>query len=334
MKKDVWLDRVIADELVDALREGAPLRPLVEFRDARRDVMDLQFRRPSRRVSRVSLYAGLTRILDIDAKIEVGAPAELRFLIAHETHRRTAEDYPTWASWQPLERLAGRWPEVARYLLERERWFATAEGAHHVIEGRVHAAMCRGTTTSYRVLNREASPSFRDQELKDEICGGIRAEIRRVLDGVLEPAAWLRYREFGTSPDILAVDDQGRVVVAEAKPSSYTSGIVKGPIQVRFYAGLIAAWVRRDHDAPEQLRKMLEQRVAVGLSGGPIPDFRASVPIVPVLAIGPGKVSDVALRHAKELRSAVGGLSPVEAEVVAPTEIWRLDEQGDVTARL
>jgi|SRR5690242_9916440 len=106
--------------------------------------------------------------------------------------------------------------------------------------------MCRGSARSYRVLNREASPSFRDQAVKDEICGAQRAEIRCTLHSVPEPKPWLRNREFGTSPDVIAVDREGRLIVAEAKPFSYTSGIVKGPIQVRIYAGLIAAWLRLD----------------------------------------------------------------------------------------
>lgn len=149
-----------------------------------------------------------------------------------------------------------------------------------------------------------------------------------------DPKAWLKYREFGTSPDILAVDGEGRLIVAEAKPFRYTSGIVKGPIQARFYAGLIAAWMRHDLDASAQLRKMLEQRVAVGLSHGPVPAFRADTPVVPVLAIGPGDVSEVAIRHATDLRAALADLRPAEAGVAAATEIWRLDEEGNVTARL
>jgi hypothetical protein len=82
------------------------------------------------------------------------------------------------------------WPDVERHLFARETWFKTEpRAAHLVIEGRVHAAMCSGVAASNRVINPETSPSFRDQGVKDAICGRIRTEIRRVLDGVSDPKA-------------------------------------------------------------------------------------------------------------------------------------------------
>jgi hypothetical protein len=333
MVEEIWLDRVVAEDLVDSLRPGGAFRPLVEFRGARQQIMDLQFRRPTGRVSRVSLYAGLTRPLDLDARIFPGGGPEFRFHVAHDTHRRAAlrYGYEAWSSWQPQGELANRWPQVARYLVERERWFESEPAAlHHVIEGRVHAAMCRDGVSGYRVINREASPSFRDMATKAEVCGRIRAEIRRVLDGAAEPKPWLRYYEFGTSPDILAVDGSGRVVVAEAKPRTYTSGIVRGPIQARFYAGLISRWLQVNPHGPDLLAKMLEQRIEVGLTPDPLVSFGPDVTVVPVLAIGAGQVPTVALEHAVELRDALLGLDQAEAGGAAATEIWRLDADGNV----
>jgi hypothetical protein len=192
----------------------------------------------------VSLYAGLTRILDADFRIVSGPEPAYRFFIEHEIHRQACTNYDGWSAWQSLEGLAARWPEVRAYLDERVRWFDTEpSAAHHVIEGRVHAAMCSDAVASYRVINREASPAFRDEATKTRICARIREEIRRILNRVRERKAWLRYRDFGTSCDILAVDDNDCLLVVEAKPSTYKAGIVKGPIQARFYAGLISRWL-------------------------------------------------------------------------------------------
>jgi len=102
-----------------ALRQSAPLRPLVTFRDARREILDIQFRRLSGRLSRASLYAGLTRILDLDASTPVGKPPVFCYYIAHKTHRMTAGGYSEWSKWQWLDQLADLWPEVERYLLDR-----------------------------------------------------------------------------------------------------------------------------------------------------------------------------------------------------------------------
>ncbi|MEX1263856.1 MAG: hypothetical protein WEE66_07970 [Actinomycetota bacterium] len=335
-KKDIRFDRVVAEELVHSLRPGEAMRPLIDFRNERQDIFDVQFRRPSGRISRASLYAGLTRPLDVDARIIGSKKPEFRFFVAHRTHRDVAIrfGYERW-SWQPLEELAARWSEVSQYLAEREKWFQEeSAAAHHVIEGRVHAAMCRDTVTEYRAINREASPSFRDEATKARICGRIRDEMRRVLDAVPKKDRWLRYREFGTSPDILAVDDSGRLIVAEAKPFSYTSGISKGPIQVRYYAGLLSRWLELDPEAPVNLHRMLEQRIEAGLTSGPLVAFDPQVSVVPVLAIGVGVASSVAVEHAIALRDALAQLDPAEAGKTAPTEIWRLGTDGNVNERI
>ena len=317
--------------LVDSLKAGQPLGPVIEFRNEHQDLMDVQFRRPSGRMSRASVYAGLTRVLDVDVKVVNDAAPLFRYFIEHETHRKAAPDWRDWAIWGPLEGMQELWPAVERYLQERERWILTdPKAAHHAKEGRVHASMCRTGVRTYRVVNREASPSFVDTKAKDEICGQIRSEIRRVLDEVAQPKAWLKYRKFGTSPDILAVDGEGRLIVAEAKPASYGSGIVKGPIQARFYAGLIARWLAADPDASTVLKRMLEQRVAVGLARRPVPRFGADMPVVPVLAIGHGQVWPRAREHALELRDALTGLAPSEAGATTGTEIWCLGPDGNV----
>lgn len=334
-KKRITLDRVVDDALLDALKVGQPLRPVIEFRNARQQVMDVQFRRPSGRRSRASLYAGLTRILDVEALVLKGKDPDFRFFIEHETHKKAAPDWKTWAKWGSLDRMEELWPQVKSYLRNREQWLeGDKKAAHHVIEGRLHAAMCSDTVTSYRVINREASPSFADTKTKGEICSQIRNEIRRVLGGVVEPKAWLKYHEFGTSPDILAVDSIGRLIVAEAKPPGYASGIVKGPIQVRFYAGLIARWMEQDEDSADALSRMLAQRIAVGLDQGSTATFLPHVPVVPVLALGPGEIAPKRLQHALELRDHLTDLDTTEAGVTSAIEIWQLRADGNVDEQL
>jgi hypothetical protein len=154
-----------------------------------------------------------------------------------------------------------------------------------------------------------------------------------VLDGVAEPKAWLKYHEFGTSPDILALDGGGRLIVAEAKPASYQSGIGKGPIQARFYAGLIARWLELSGAASAALGKMLAQRIAVGLDRGSPVVIPSNSPVVPVLAIGPGELTRKRREHALDLRDALAGVRGEEAGRTSAIEIWRLDGVGNVVER-
>lgn len=79
---------------------------------------------------------------------------------------------------------------------------------------------------------------------------------------------------------------------------------------------------------------MLEQRIEAGLTSGPPVAFSPQVSVVPVLAIGAGEASAVAVEHAIALRDALAQLDPVGAGRTAPTEIWRLGTDGNVDERI
>ncbi len=232
-------DRVVSPALLDALALGGPLEGVVAWRNNDPGLQDVQLRRePKGRASWASLYLGLTSVLD------VYEPHGRFRLKAHKTQREAGGFRADWLSWQSLPELKQRWGGIVAYLervepLVQARWTQTEGGTHGLIAGRLRA----GT-----VFQREASLSFLDQPTKDELVGQWRSGLLDALSSTGRTEPWWRAVEAtrrGTSPDFLAVDDQGRLLVIEAKPASAAAGVVGSPVQMGLYAAMYAEWLRK-----------------------------------------------------------------------------------------
>jgi hypothetical protein len=139
------------------------------------------------------------------------------------------------------------------------------------------------------------------------------------------------HRHLGTSPDFLAVDRDGRLLVIEAKPAHALEGIVWGPAQVRFHAELMARVLTCWPQAVPALNTMLDQRVGLGLTNVLAPPVMPATPVVPVLAIGDGAPSPAAQDRSRRVADAVSGATG--SARVAPLEVWKLDCRGCITER-
>ncbi len=313
-------DRVVSCTLLDALSPGGPLHSAVGWRHHDLGLRDVQLRKqPKGSGSWASLYLGLTSVLDIHEQ------RGLFRLAAHNTHRAAGFD-PSWRSWQPLDELAQQWPRVERYL---DRVVPTVHSRWLDSEGQVHALIAGSARTGFSVVNREASLAFANQPTKGRLCAEWERTLKRAIltSGRTEP--WwtaLSGRRMGTSPDFIAVDDAGRLLVIEAKPATAAAVITWGPAQVTFYAAMYAAWLAEAGQAAQaSLRQQLEQRRALGLlvdhgerALGAPPD------VVPVLVIGPGMVSPEAWSRLAVVADAVAG----QFRGVAPLEAYRLAADG------
>jgi hypothetical protein len=313
-------DRTVSAALLDALRPEGPLHSLIQWRHADPALRDVQLRKqPKGPASWASLYLGLTSVLDV---YEQGGQFRLA---AHGTHRAAGRFDPSWGTWQPLDVLAARLPQVDQYLLRvvpmvHPRWLNR--------EGRVHALLAASPHTGISVINREASISFSNQPIKDETCRAWSDTLLAPLAATGRTESWWTTqltKKLGTSPDFVAVDDDGRLLVIEAKPASAAAGITGGPVQVSFYATMYAAWLAEAAAAArEGLQRELDQRRQLGLdpSGS---DRRLVTPtsVVPVLAIGPGIVSPEVWSRLGALRDALGTIASVQ-----PLEVWRLAADG------
>jgi hypothetical protein len=323
----MWFDREASTELFTALRDG-PLRPLVARRDDHRLLLDIQLRRNVRdaKHSWVSLYAGLTTVLDVHER------EGMVWLDAHPTHRAKGGFDPAWREPRSTAKIRNLWPRLDAYL---DRVIAKLDPHHVDLEGKVHAALCSGYPTTFRVVNREASPAFSSERVKAKLIQGIGQPLREAISAVTSDEPWwpgVRYatkgKRFGTSPDVLAIDDAGRLLVIEAKPPAALEGIAWGPAQVRFYADLFAELFRNDPHAGESIRTMLEQRVTLGLTVSGRTTLTQPVRIAPILAIGAGRASRKTIGRAVTVLDALEeGAS--RRPSVAPAEIWLLDPSGE-----
>jgi hypothetical protein len=155
------------------------------------------------------------------------------------------------------------------------------------------------------------------------------------MGAVEDRAAWWpgekRALRLGSSPDVLAVNDAGQVLVIEAKPANATSGIVRGPVQVRLYGELFARWLSADASAIGSISRMLNQRVELKLSRPLTTALAADVVVVPVLAIGGGVRSRVVKDRCLHVAEAIENVP--SSVRLRPLQIWLLGEHGDIADR-
>lgn len=321
-------DRTVSPALLAELKPDGRFSSLVARRNAMPWVLDVQLRRSRDGECHASLYAGLTSVLDVRERDGLFA------LRARDTHRSAAGFFDGWTKFRSPEALAEDWAEVDAYvgrLLEGRidpRWYRR--------EGVVQALLCSGTSTAYGAVQREAvvwsdGPAL-VSELVIETSDAIWAAV--LATGRFEPW-WPGIRNrgvrkaMGGEVDVLAVNAEGQLLCIEAKPAEETAGIVWSAAQVLVYAEVFARWVEQDPTtARGDLSAMADQRSALGLldsswtkiSDGPMR-------VTPVVAIGPGLRSSVALAR---LADIVEALEPVARHsLVDPFEVWFLDAAGE-----
>jgi len=331
-------DRRIPEAMRSAL--GGPLSPLLARRNQAPALLDLQLRRDSQNTSHswASLYVGLSTVLDVHVKVTNVWDGPGEFWLAADKAYRANGDFPdSWRTPMSIDQLAEIWPKVDRYL---DRVIPEVGARFTEKEGVVHAAMCSGRATSYRVIDREASPAFKNDTIKKDVIRELGAPLHAAIAKDPCREDWwpaVRYaanpKQFGTSPDILGVDGDGRLLIIEAKPPEATDGITWGPAQLRFYADLWARLLSYNPDVTDYVISMLEERVALGLTPPGPSTLARPRRIVPVLAIGAGRASRAALKRAVMVQEAIdaGARRP---KSVAKTEFWILDPSGEPAAVL
>lgn len=322
--QQMYYGRLVSDALFQALSEDGPIRGAIRWRNEDLGLRDVQLRKePKASVSWASLYVGLTSVLDICER------ADKFRLRAHATHRAAADFDDSWMAWQTMEEMKARWPSVEGYLgrvvkTVHPRWLES--------EGRVHALIANSTRSGFSVINREASISFANQAIKTALCGQWASATQLAMAAAGETSLWwlaLAAKKLGTSPDFIAVDDKGRLLVIEAKPASAAAGITWGPAQVGYYAAMYAEWVKEAGAAARSTIQLeLVQRRKLGLLPEGPDRSLADLPIVvPVLAIGPGVTSPEAWGRLAAVNAALTA-TPKSGDAVAPLEVWRLAADG------
>jgi hypothetical protein len=188
-------------------------------------------------------------------------------------------------------------------------------------EGRVQAALC--SRLDYAVLDRECAFRFPDANVKAAVLHHMQAPLAAVVaahaTGTLpEPPV------FGPEADAIAIAYDGALEIIEVKCGDVTGRLGWTPAQVTFYANLFRKWLDECSSAVAVLRKMLTQRLELGLS--PHVALHEPVQIRPVIAIGaPFKNEAVARARAEVIQAEL-----VEAGIGWDNLVARLvDAEGD-----
>lgn len=327
MDVDFRFDRAVSEELMDALLHG-PANDLVKLVKNQRGtpLYDLQLRRevkPKNPKSWATLYYGMTALLNLSEH-----KGDRFRLTADKSYMALDEFDDTWKGWQPREAIEQAWPRVARYL---EAVKGVVDPKHTSKEGAVHASIGAGGSDAYRVINREASPSFRDTPTRTRRRSGWAAALNAALHDDPEAGQpwWPKDVKVGSSLDFLAVDIGGRLALIEAKADSASAKeLAKVAVQVGVYAAMYADLLREDSLSTEAIPRMLSQRTRLGLSRKGMLHLREEGRVVPVVAIGPGKPSTEVHRRMWKVAIAV---ARAHGDKVDPVEVWYLDAHGRIT---
>jgi hypothetical protein len=322
-------NRNVSPELLAEIRPGGRFDGLVRRRNEWLTHADIQLRRAQGPECHASLYIGLTSVLNVRERRGEFA------LSAHKTHRAAGGFKTSWAVFQSVASLAADWPAVECYLnrlLEKgridPRWYRR--------EGVLHALLCSGQSKAYGVVQREAAPWADGPPLVREVVDATSALIWAACQagGRTEPW-WPGIRDrgarkrMGDELDVLAVGEDGRLLCMEAKPAEETAGIMWSVAQVLVYAELFGRWVAQDPAvAASTIATMAEQRAALGLLDAHwTAPLRSPFRVVPVVAIGPGLRSPVALKRLAQLSAELESVT--RHSLVDPVEVWLLDSAGD-----
>jgi hypothetical protein len=315
-------DRRVSDALMDALSDTSSLGAVVDFRNANPLLYDILLVRAQDGDSRASVYSGLTKLLEVRER-------RRRFrLMAHKTYSSLESFKAEWRRPQELYELAGQRPEIIRYLREAA---AAASQRYVRAEGAVQGLVCSGVCKGFAVISREAEPSYRSQEIKDQWTTELGEPLIAAIRAAGRTDAWWpgvrdggKLPSFGQEADVLAADTDGNLLVIEVKPSNTAKGLVWGPAQVRFYAEVFARVLSIDDQARAKLTAMLAQRRKLGLTPTNEIELQDHPSVIPVLIVGSGTVSQEVARRIPILAAALPHPDPGHS-LISPTQLWKVD---------
>lgn len=309
------------------------LAPLTALASADRWIWDVHFRRkPWSTLSlgecSATVYAGLAGVLTV-VRNRKGWSARTHSTYSGSVRTDWSDD---WSIARPLVDFCEFVPGLVDFVRDATD-VARASGQFTNTEGLVHAAFSNGVDQGrahidgLRIVDREASVGFRSRPDSQQWMDGVNQRLGGALrETECDESWWPPKLPRGTGCDFLCTD--GSVLYAvEAKPATAGAGIVAGPLQVRAYAELFADWIRSEPEHAAIIEAMVDQRHRIGF-GSAAPQVALALPVVPVLLVGPGAVSDEICRRAHFVADSITGVASPGVELL---QWWRVDAAGAVT---
>lgn len=318
---DLHYDRRVSAKFLAHFQQGGIAHSLVEYARHAPYPLDLQMRAdPKAKTEHATLYVGLTAVLNVLHK-----PTGLA-LKAHPTFTQGNFGFQgSWGSASSVEAWQEEWPRVEDYL---ERVIPEATKKHASREGAVQAAASVFATKQRVMLDREAALHFRDTPTKKEIFSELTGPVVSALQGIQRVPGKVP-TSFGGECDLLAVDQQGRLLAVEVKPRD-TASIRWAAAQATVYASLFERWINwppPKADPPGQILKgMIEQRVSLGLADAARPDIPDQPEVLPVVAVQRG-AKETYIEGLKQVQRALlaAGVGHQELQICEVNMAGRLD---------
>lgn len=320
---DLHYDRRVPAEFLAHFKRGGVAHSLAQYAKNAPFPLDLQMRHdPRSGAHHASLYVGLTDVLKVTPRSEGRLS-----LSAHKTWSEGSFGFKSdWTNPRTVEEWRSDWTEVEHYL---DHVIPRATKKHAGKEGTVQAAASAFSGKSRVMVDREAVVRFKDQETKDRIRAEVTGPILQTVRDV-EGIPGKRPESFGGKCDLLAIDDEGRLLAVEVKPRG--AGTIRwAAAQATVYAELFRRWtvssVEGVPSAGEILHGMLDQRQELGLANRMRPFIPDQPEVVPVVAVQSG-ASPKYLADLRKVQNALvqGGVGDEQLKVYEVNLAGRLRE--------
>lgn len=272
-------DRSVSEEFLANFLDGGFAASLREYAGKARFPVDLQLRHnPKTGDEHAALYAGLTSVLNVVSERGPGLA-----LTAHKTWSDGPYGFdPSWRVAAPVADWSDRWSAVEDYL---EKVIPKASFDHGRTEGAVQAAASAFFDGTRVMLDREVLPHFLDTPTRTSVLTPLSAALADALV-LAQPVPGKVPTSFGSECDLLALDDKGRLMAIEVKPS--VSSLVWTPAQATMYSQVLQAWIADDPGWKTVVTTMLDQRQRLGLAPPFVPNLPDVAQVVPVIAVQRG----------------------------------------------
>ena len=299
--------RAPSDELKALLSPGGFLAPLVGLTHRRVNGLELDVH--LRVNDEVQIYCGLTRVLNVrrnkNGTVRVSA---------HQTYSRQDCAKAILRRWHADE------ADAFGCALDSYLDSVNVSESHTAREGAVQT-MWSGVENPWIPFDREVVLTYRSRQESAEARKFTKVESARIeLEGIAESYQWAEPPNAGREVDQLAIDREGRLVIAELKDASASpASVFYTPFQLLHYAW---EWHNALEEVRSGLQELIDARVELGLTPNPVPRLTGGLR-AGVCFGSDGRSDEVKDRYDRVLAVVNRHLPPL----VPPIETWAVEER-------
>ena len=262
---NTYYNRTMSDELIKHIQDELPW--LIDFVKSKK-CLDFQTGRdPKANRSWFSIYRGTSRILSVkcsrNGRLIYDAAESYKELMPKGFLEKPAqEDFETYLTKINESGLFDKW--------YRDQKDNRNEGYYQTLIGRRYTFELK-PSDNFVIIDKEMVIGFMSQDSKDDWNNEIREKLRGKIDqyrkaykekytGRLPEEIKDHYGEF----DFLALDKAGNLIIMELKQNDPQKTALS-PFQTAYYQMQLEKLIKEDAEFYENIRKMLEQKMELGL---------------------------------------------------------------------